>query len=73
MIKIGIVGAGIIGIEHKKAIMKNSDCTIAAICDLDIEKAKSLSEGTDAAIYTDYKEMCKNESLDAVILNLPHF
>ena len=73
MIRIGLVGAGAIGIEHKYAIEKNSNCTVAAICDVVKEKAQELAEGTQARVYTDYKEMQKNEMLDGVILNLPHF
>ena len=38
MKRIGIVGAGIIGASHKAAIMKNSDCCLAAVCDVVIEK-----------------------------------
>lgn len=73
MLRIGIVGAGAIGRGHKAAIEQNPDCRITAICDLAIEKARELAEGTDANIYTDYKEMQEKEQLDGVILNLPHF
>ena len=73
MARIGLVGAGMIGVSHKEAILGNKDCTLSAICDLDADKAYKLSEGTNARIYTDYKEMQKSEQLDAVILNLPHF
>ena len=73
MKRIGIVGAGIIGASHKAAIMKNSDCCLAAVCDVVIEKAKELTVDTDIPVYADYKEMAENVELDAVILNLPHF
>lgn len=73
MLRIGVVGAGIIGESHKEGILKEGNSCMAAVCDLDIEKAKKLAEGTDAHIYTDYKEMQEKEELDGVILNLPHF
>ncbi len=73
MKRIGIIGAGIIGASHKAAIMKNSDCCLAAVCDVVIEKAKELTVDTDIPVYADYKEMAENVELDAVILNLPHF
>ena len=73
MKRIGIVGAGIIGVSHKNAIMKNSNCCLVAVCDVVIEKAQHLVEGTTIPVYADYKEMAQNEDLDAVILNLPHF
>lgn len=73
MFRLGIVGAGAIGISHKNAILKNPDCEIVAICDLAEEKAVQLAEGTDARTYTDYRVMAAAETLDGVILNLPHF
>lgn len=73
MFRFGIVGAGIIGEEHKEALLLNPECQITAVCDIEIEKAAKLAEGTSARIYKDYKEMQQNEELDAVILNLPHF
>lgn len=73
MKRIGIIGAGIIGVSHKNAIMKNKDCCLAAVCDVVIEKAQSLVEGTDIPVFTDYKEMAEKIELDAVIINLPHF
>lgn len=73
MIRIGLVGAGAIGKSHKEAIVKNKDCELAAVCDLVVEKAEALTAGTNAHIYTDYKTMQEQETLDAVILNLPHF
>lgn len=73
MYKIGIVGAGIISGQHKTAVLKHNECELCAICDIDILKAQELAEGTDANVYTDYKEMAEKEVLDAVILNLPHF
>lgn len=73
MFKIGIVGAGIIAVQHKDAIVKHPKAELAAVCDIDISKAEKCAEGTNAAVYADFKEMADKESLDAVIINLPHF
>lgn len=73
MYKIGIVGAGAMGDAHKKAIEKNEGVVMTAVCDLALERAEELVRGTDARAYSDYKDMCEKEKLDAVILNLPHF
>lgn len=73
MYNIGIIGAGSMGLPHKEAILKNSKCVVAAICDIDILRAQALADGTDAGVYTDYKIMQQNEELDAVIINLPHY
>ena len=71
--RIGIVGAGAIGVSHKKAIGTNMACELAAVCDTVQEKAENLAQGTGARVYTDYRQMQEAEKLDAVILNLPHF
>lgn len=73
MFKIGIVGAGIIAVQHKEAIVKHAETELSAVCDIDISKAKKCAEGTAAAVYADYKLMAEKERLDAVIINLPHF
>ena len=73
MIKIGLVGAGIIAGDHKRAIYQNDDCIISAVCDINIERAEKLVEGTEAKVYSDYREMAEKEELDGVIINLPHF
>ncbi len=73
MFRIGMVGAGAIGKSHKRAIEANPDCSLAAVCDINEQNALVVTEGTEARIYTDYKEMAEKESLDVVIINLPHF
>lgn len=73
MIKLGIVGAGIIGKSHSKAIEENSECILTAVCDTAVEKAEEIASVHNAEVYTDYKEMCEKADMDAVILNLPHF
>lgn len=73
MFKIAIVGAGIIGQSHSDAILKNPDCELIAVCDVDEVKAKEMAEVHNAKYYTDYKKMADDIKPDAVILNLPHF
>lgn len=75
MIKIGIVGAGIICGEHTRAIEKTDTCKLTMVADLDLDKAVKAAEPYGAKAFTDYKDFVKdeNEKPDAVILNLPHF
>ncbi|MBR2883178.1 MAG: Gfo/Idh/MocA family oxidoreductase [Clostridia bacterium] len=73
MIQIGIVGAGIIGKEHSDAILKNNDCVLAAVADIDEAKAKEIAQEHNAPYFTDYKKMAEYAKMDAVILNLPHY
>lgn len=75
MIKIGIVGAGIIASEHANAIAKSTDCKLTMVADLDMDKAVKIAEPHGAKAFVDYKDFLsdENEKPDAVILNLPHF
>lgn len=73
MINIGIVGTGLIGIEHIKAIEDIDDLRLCALCDINEEAVKALSEEYSVPYFTDYKKMPENVEMDAVIINLPHF
>lgn len=73
MFRIAIVGAGGVGKAHANVISVNPDCTLVAVCDLIEERADEIATKFDAQSFTDYKEMCAQVQMDAVILNLPHF
>lgn len=74
-LKIGIVGCGgIANNKHLPAIKKNGNYEIVAYCDIDIKKAEDTRKkfGPEtAAVYTDYKELLKEE-LDAVYVLTPN-
>ncbi|HHW47388.1 MAG TPA: Gfo/Idh/MocA family oxidoreductase [Clostridiaceae bacterium] len=73
MLKIGIIGAGIISKSHISAIRKNSKVKLESIADINREKADKIANQYEITPYYDYKDMVQNENLDAVIINLPHF
>ena len=72
MLRIAIVGTGIIAGLHIDAINKLENCTLVALCDLNKPKLDELCEKFSVPGYTDYKEMSEKEDFDAAILNLPH-
>lgn len=75
-LKIGIVGCGgIANGKHLPAIKRNGKFEIIAFCDIDSKKAKKAKEefGTPKArVYTDYKELVKEQELDAVYVLTPN-
>lgn len=73
MIKIAVVGTGIIGVQHLEAIEKSQECTLCAICDVNEASVAALAETYHVPYFTDYKELAEKVCMDAVILNLPHF
>ena len=75
-VRIGIIGCGgIANGKHLPALKKIKEAELVAFCDIIEEKAvKAAKEyGTpDAKVYTDYKELLKDESIDAVHVLTPN-
>ncbi|MDA4121061.1 MAG: Gfo/Idh/MocA family oxidoreductase [Thaumarchaeota archaeon] len=69
---IGLVGAGAIGRLHAGNVRNNiKGARLAAVADVDQNAARSAAG--DAKIYSDYKEMVKDKSVDAVLVCTPPF
>ena len=75
-LKTAIIGCGgIAGWKHMPNIEKLSNVEMTAFCDLIIEKAEEAAKkhGTeDAKVYSDYKELLKDESIDVVHVCTPN-
>lgn len=75
-LKFGLIGCGRIVKNHIEALINNQEsCELVALCDIDIEKAKSVKEAflervenETIMIYEDYKSMIKNEDIDCVVI-----
>ena len=64
MINIGIIGAGAISEFHIESYLKNPEVKIIAICDVNIDGAKSKAEKYSIPeYYYDYKEILANEEM----------
>ncbi len=73
MLKLAIVGTGIIVKNHINAIKAiGGDIQITAVCDINEEKAKEWSTELGVPYFTDYHDIPANVECDAVLLNLPH-
>ena len=76
-IKVGIIGCGgIANGKHLPALShQKSRVDIIAFCDLILERAEKAAKeyGTpDAKVYTDYKELLKDERIDVVHVLTPN-
>lgn len=75
-VKVGIIGCGgIANGKHMPALSKLSDVELVAFCDLIPEKAEKAKKqyGTpDAKVYTDYRELLKDPSIEAVHVCTPN-
>lgn len=75
-IKIGIIGCGGIAVgKHIPAISKIGEVEMAAFCDIIKERAEKAAKefgAEDADVYTDYEELLKDESIEAVHVLTPN-
>lgn len=72
MIKIAVVGTGIIGIEHLKAIGEIDELELVAVCDVNEDRVKAIAAEYGVPYFLDYKDIPEKTNAEAVILNLPH-
>lgn len=75
-VHIGMIGAGVIGRTHLKALKAIEDARVVAVCDVVPGKAEeALAEaGLDGvACYRDHREMLAREKLDAVFILVPPY
>lgn len=66
-IKVGVVGNGSISRQHMNSYSKHPEVEIYAVCDLNEKRAKKVAEEYGASkVFTDYKELLKEQDIDAV-------
>ncbi len=73
-LRAGLIGAGAIAVRgHIPAYREAKGVKIAAICDVNLERAKSVAEEMEIpAYYADYGEMLAAEKLDLVSVCSPN-
>lgn len=76
IVNIGIIGCGgIANGKHMPALKQVPNVRMVAFCDLKIERAEKAAKeyGTpDAKVYTDYKELLKDENIEVVHVLTPN-
>ncbi len=74
-LRFGIIGVGNIGFVHASCIYGGNirGAQLRAICDDKPNMEEELAEHfPDVRFYADYKEMLREEQLDAVVVSVPH-
>ena len=76
MLKVGIIGTGVIFDLNVLGYLDNPDVEITCLCNRTIEKAKQkikkFNLNESIPIYSDYKEMIDKEDIDILEILLPH-
>lgn len=76
VLKIGIIGCGGIALgKHLPALSKQSNAAMVAFCDIIPERAEKAAKqyGTkDAKVYTDYRQLLEDKTIDVVHVLTPN-
>lgn len=70
-VRFGIVGCGRIFKKHYEAVTENTQAAIAAVCDIDKDRAAAAGKLAEVPYYYDYNDMLKNEDIDVVSILTP--
>lgn len=75
-VRVGIIGCGgIANGKHMPALSHQSDVEMVAFCDIEVEKAEKAAKEfgvPDAAVYTDYKKLLEDKTIDVVHVLTPN-
>lgn len=72
-VRVGIAGSGEIAGHHLRGYkLAGEAAQVAAIADVDTERAQRYAGELGAAVYADYQEMIASADIDAVDICLPH-
>jgi myo-inositol 2-dehydrogenase/D-chiro-inositol 1-dehydrogenase len=74
-IRIGVIGAGLMGADHADIIARElPGATVQVVCDMDIARARSIAEKTGAQdVATDPEAVIARRDVDALIIASPDF
>jgi myo-inositol 2-dehydrogenase / D-chiro-inositol 1-dehydrogenase len=70
-VRVGFVGAGAITQRHLGVLAKHGDVEVAAVCDLDTQRAQAVADVTGATAHAQWKSMLDRERLDALFVCTP--
>lgn len=70
-IGFGIVGCGGIGPLHAEALEQVEDARLAAVCDIDTERAQKVAEKHDCRWYEDFEQLLADDEVQVVNICTP--
>lgn len=73
-IRIGLIGAGaIVQVAHLPVLKKLKTVEVAAICDVDLPKARALAERFQIKdVFDDIEDLLDHEQIDAILVATPN-
>lgn len=71
-IRVGIVGAGIIGAKRAHALKSTKQGTLVAIADVDLARAQALARQYGVESAGEWKKFVARKDLDAIVIAVPN-
>ena len=71
--RVGIIGFGSIFPMHARSISRQANAHLAAVCDINPERARARADEYNCSFYVDYREMIAQANLDVVHICTPHY
>ena len=70
-IGFGIIGCGNIGNIHAENIKKIDNARLIAVCDSDLNRARTVGEKYKVEYFDDYSKLLDNERIDVINICTP--
>ncbi len=70
-LRVGVIGAGVMGARHAQIYAALPEVTLVAVCDAREDVARSVAAATGAAPSTDFRRLLARDDLDAVSVCTP--
>jgi predicted dehydrogenase len=71
-LRLGLIGAGAVGILHVEAAQRVPGVRVTSVCDLDPATARRVAAPLGARSYRDHRDLIAAGGVDAVLVNTPH-
>ncbi len=72
-VNIGLIGLGGMGQAHVNSIKEIPEAELTAVCDVDPEITKRISEEHKVPAFTNYEKLLESDLIDAVLIATPHY
>lgn len=71
-LRIGLVGAGLIGHKRAEVIRNLGGTKLLAVADIDFQRAKDLAEAFNLEATTNWRELVSRDDIDVVVVAVPN-
>ena len=71
-VRVGLIGCGKVGQIHAAALRRLAEAELAAVCDVNAERARAFADLYGTVGYTDVDAMLGEGEVEAVIIGTPH-